>query len=115
WLFLGKAILDSGPAVQSGFLGWWSLFRGVRPRYPAFAERGTFAVCRQPIYLAFALLLWTAPTWTVDRLLLGAGWTAYCLVGPVHKELRSLRRHGDAYRAYQRRVPYMIPFSVRRP
>jgi protein-S-isoprenylcysteine O-methyltransferase Ste14 len=115
WILLGKAIVDSGFAVQSGLLGWWSVFRRRPPRYPGFATRGAFAYCRQPIYLAFALLLWTAPTWTIDRVLLGLVWTAYCLLGPLHKEHRYLLRHGEAYRAYQRRVGYFLPLPPRRP
>lgn len=112
WLFLIKAIHDSGVAVQSGLLGWWALFRGRAPQYPTFATRGTFAICRQPIYLAFALLLWTAPGWTLDRLLLAAGWTAYCVIGPLLKERRYVARHGDAYRAYQSRVSYFLPLAA---
>jgi protein-S-isoprenylcysteine O-methyltransferase Ste14 len=114
WLFLLKAIVDGGFAVHTGALGWWSLLRGRPVRYPTFSSQGTFAVCRQPIYLAFALLLWTAPTWTLDRLLLGIPWTAYCVFGPLRKEQRYLARHGDAYRAYQQRVAYFVP-SFRRP
>lgn len=114
WIFLARAILDSGVAVQSGLLGWWSVFRGKSPRYPTFATHGTFAFCRQPIYLAFALILWTAPTWTLDRLALATAWTAYCVLGPLLKERRYRRRHGDDYLAYQRRVAYFIPLSIRR-
>ncbi|MEZ5962940.1 MAG: isoprenylcysteine carboxylmethyltransferase family protein [Planctomycetota bacterium] len=114
WIFLVRAIFDSGVSVQSGLLGWWSVFRGQPPRYPSFATRGTFAYCRQPIYLAFALILWTAPDWTVDRIALAGAWTTYCVLGPLLKERRYERRHGDAYRAYQRRVAYFLPFTLRR-
>jgi len=68
-----------------------------------------FAVCRQPIYLGFAMTLWTGPTWTPVRLLLAAIWSVYCALGPLHKEWRSLRRHGEAFASYQREVPYMLP------
>jgi len=114
WVFLARTIVDSGLSVQSGLLGWWSVFSSRTPRYPTFATRGTFAFCRQPIYLAFALILWTAPTWTMDRIVLGVAWTAYCLLGPLFKERRYLSRHGEAYRAYQRRVAYILPLPLRR-
>ncbi len=114
WVFLLKAIVDGGLATQTGALGWWAVFRGRAPRYPTFATRGTFALCRQPIYLAFALLLWTAPTWTLDRPLLGLLWSAYCVFGPRLKERRYLAWHGTAYRAYQERVAYFLP-RVHRP
>lgn len=115
WLFLLKAIRDGGIAVQTGALGWWAVVRGQPPRYPTFATHGAFALCRQPIYLAFTLLLWTAPAWTADRILLAAVWTAYCVVAPRRKEQRYVARHGDAYRAYQRRVAYFLPLPLRRP
>ena len=67
---------------------------------------GTFALTRQPIYLAFSLTLWTAPVWTADRATLTVGWTAYCLLGPLLKERRYLRCYGAAYEAYRRAVPY---------
>jgi protein-S-isoprenylcysteine O-methyltransferase Ste14 len=115
WLLLSKAIIDSGIALQSGALGRWVVFRGRPPRYPAFATAGTLALCRQPIYLAFASILWTAPTWTPDRILLAVAWTAYCVLGPRRKERRYLARHGDAYRRYQSRVAYFLPLRIRRP
>jgi protein-S-isoprenylcysteine O-methyltransferase Ste14 len=113
WLFLGKALMDGGLGLQTGWIGWTALWRGERVRFPALAEGGLFARCRQPIYLGFALTLWTGPTWTPDRLLLASVWTAYCLLGPLRKEARYLRVHGDAFRSYQRRVPYMLPLRRR--
>jgi len=109
WLFLLKAMADAGLGVQTGFLGWGSVVRGRTPRHRPFEPRGTFRYVRQPIYLAFALTLWTGPVWTPDHLLLAAGWTLYCLVGPALKERRYLRRHGDAFARYRRLVPYWLP------
>jgi len=109
WLFLGKALLDGGLGLQTGWIGWSAVWRGRRVQFPPLARAGLFAVCRQPIYLGFALILWTGPTWTPDRLLLATIWSAYCALGPLHKERRYLRRHGDAFASYQRDVPYMLP------
>lgn len=67
-----------------------------------------FAVCRQPIYLGFALTLWTGPIWTPDRLLLATIWSSYCVLGPLHEERRYLRLHGEAFARYQQRMPYML-------
>lgn len=109
WLLLLKAMVDSGLEVQSGFLGWSAVVRGHTPRYGPFRERGTFRYVRQPIYVAFSLALWTSPAWTPDHLLIACGWTAYCLVGPLLKERRYLRLHGEAFRVYRARVPYWLP------
>lgn len=109
WLFLGKALMDGGLGLQTGWIGWTALWRGRRPRYPALPQHGLFAVCRQPIYLGFALTLWTGPVWNPDRLLLASLWSAYCVLGPLHKERRFLLHHGQAFASYQRAVPYMLP------
>ena len=90
WLFLIRALHDAGMNLQTGSLGWWALLRGERPRYPALPTGGVFQACRQPIYLAFFLILWTAPTWTPDHLILALAWTPYCLLAPRLKEHSSL-------------------------
>lgn len=113
WLFLGKSMFDANIFLQTGALGWLALFRGRTPDYGPMPERGAFRLCRQPIYLAFALALWTAPVWTWDRLALALAWGAYCVLGPLHKEVRFLRYHGDRFREYQRRNPYFLPLGRR--
>ena len=62
WLFLHKALFDAGLMLQTGAAGWWALLRGRKVDYGDMPTRGLFAACRQPIYLGFALVLWTAPT-----------------------------------------------------
>jgi protein-S-isoprenylcysteine O-methyltransferase Ste14 len=109
WLFLVKALADAGLGVQSGAVGWWALLRGKPVAYGDMPTTGLFARCRQPIYLGFALVLWTAPTWTPDWLLLTTGWTVYCVVGPRRKEQRWERLFGDRFRAYRATVPYLLP------
>lgn len=114
WVFLLQSMRDAGLSVQTGYLGWTSVFRGVPPRFPPLATTGVFRLCRQPIYLAFCLTLWTGPVWTPDRLLLAVPWTAYCLLGPRLKEQRLWTRHGGRFLAYRESVPYWIPWSTRR-
>lgn len=110
WLFLMKALYDGGPGLQTGFIGWSAVWRGKPVAYPPMAQHGLFNTCRQPIYLGFAMTLWTGPVWTPDRLLLALIWTTYCVVGPRHKEQRYAAIYGESFRAYQRRVPYMSIF-----
>lgn len=109
WLFLQKAIHDAGLAVQSGAAGWLALFRGRPVDYGDMPTGGLFARCRQPIYLGFALVLWTAPVWSLDWLLLAAPWSVYCAVGPLLKEARWRRLFGARFLAYRARVPYLLP------
>lgn len=115
WLLLGKAMSDAGPALQTGSLGWTALWRSRRPTYPKMPESGLFRLSRQPIYVAFALTLWTVPTWTPDQLIVAIVLTSYCLIGPVFKEARFRRIHGSAFDAYAQVVPYWLPWPRKRP
>jgi protein-S-isoprenylcysteine O-methyltransferase Ste14 len=73
---------------------------------------GLFRLIRQPIYVAFALTLWTVPVWTPDQLVLAVCYTAYCLLAPRLKERRFAARYGDQFQRYRRTIPYVVP---RRP
>jgi protein-S-isoprenylcysteine O-methyltransferase Ste14 len=95
--------------LQTGAAGWWALLRGRKVDYGDMPTRGLFAACRQPIYLGFALVLWTAPTWTPDWLLLAVGWSLYCVVGPRRKEARWQRQFGERFLSYRQSVPYLLP------
>ena len=110
WLLLLKSIWDAGFALQTGFLGWRALLRNTRPIYPGMPTAGVFRACRQPIYLSFALTLWTVPTWTPDQLFLASSLTVYCVVGPLFKETRFRRLFGEEFEAFARGVPYFLPW-----
>lgn len=114
WGLLLKASWDAGAEVQSGALGWMSLMRNAMPRFPDMPTGGLFRVIRQPIYVAFALTLWTVPVWTPDQLALALSLTAYCLAAPKLKERRFEKRYGDRFRTYKRNVPYAVPLLARR-
>lgn len=109
WLFLAKAMVDAGLGLQTGSLGWLALLRGRKPVYPPMPAAGLFRFTRQPIYLAFALTVWTVPTWTPDQFALALVLTAYCLAGPRLKEARFRRIYGAAFDSYSRTVPYWWP------
>lgn len=109
WCYLGLAILQSGIQLQSGALGWLALLWDRAVQFPDMPSTGLYAVTRQPIYLGFALTLWTTPLWTADQLVLALVWSAYCVCAPRLKERRFTRIYGDRFRAYQARVPYFLP------
>lgn len=110
WMLLMKASFDAGVEVQSGALGWLSMLQDRKPRFPDMPTTGLFRFIRQPIYVAFALTLWTVSVWTPDQLLLALTLTAYCLLAPRLKERRFEARYGDRFRSYRRNVPYALPF-----
>ena len=113
WLLLLKAMADAGLGLQTGSLGWTALWRGESPRYGGLPTGGLFRFCRQPIYLAFALILWSAPVWSPDRLALTLVWSLYCVLGPLHKERRYLALFGAEFERYRARVPYFLPLWPR--
>ena len=110
WVLLAKSIIDAGVALQTGYLGWRAVLRNARPTYPTMPRRGLFRFCRQPIYAAFALTLWTVPVWTPDQLVLAFCLTAYCVLGPILKERRFRRLFGAEFEAFAREVPYFLPW-----
>jgi protein-S-isoprenylcysteine O-methyltransferase Ste14 len=109
WLLLLKASFDAGAEVQSGALGWMSLMARIRPIFPDMPTLGLFRLIRQPIYVAFALTLWTPPVWTPDQFVLAVSYTAYCLLAPRLKERRFAARYGDRFARYRAAVPYALP------
>ncbi len=113
WLILLKASFDAGAEVQSGALGWMSLMARIRPVFPDMPTGGLFRVIRQPIYVAFALTLWTVPVWTPDQLALAISYTAYCLMAPRLKERRFVKRYGARFETYRDAVPYALPRLTR--
>jgi protein-S-isoprenylcysteine O-methyltransferase Ste14 len=86
-----------------------SLMARIRPIFPDMPDQGLFRVIRQPIYVAFALTLWTVPVWTPDQLALAVSYTAYCLLAPRLKERRFAARYGERFERYRARVPYAWP------
>ncbi|MDZ8119716.1 FAD-dependent monooxygenase [Pontiella agarivorans] len=109
WLLLGKSMWDAQLGVQTGYVGWSSVFLNRKATYKPFATQGLYRYVRQPIYISFALLLWLAAVWTPDQLVLAVTWTGYCVVGAVIKEKRFLRYFGEAFRNYQHEVPFWFP------
>ncbi len=109
WLFLVKALWDAGLGLQTGSIGWTAVLRGERVAYGDFPTHGLFRACRQPVYLGFALTLWTGPVHTLDGLVLASLWTLYCVLGPLHKEARYLRIHGARFASYRASVPFLLP------
>ena len=110
WALLGKSMADAGLSVQTGSLGWVALLRGRKPVFPPMPVTGLFRLTRQPIYVSFALTLWTVPTWTPDQLVVAITFTAYCLIAPLFKEARYRRIYGRTFDDYAQTVRYWLPW-----
>ena len=87
----------------------WLNARRVRYNPPPFTERGLYRRIRHPLMAGFVVIFWAAPVMTAGHLLFAAAATGYIGVGITFEE-RDLRRDlGEPYRAYQGRVPALIP------
>ena len=122
WILHGVQVLALssvlwGWRALGGFdpLGISNLQRGTPATVPPLTVRGPYRRVRHPLYLAFLVAAWTTPVLTTDRLLFDVLWTAWIVVGCLLEERDLVAAHGDAYRAYQRRVPMLLPWRIRTP
>lgn len=95
------------------FLGLRQLFEpaGEAPR---LTTSGLYRYVRHPLYTAGFVFIWLTPVMTTTLFAFYFGLSLYLYVGSVFEERRLLAEFGEAYRAYQRRVPRLIPVVVRR-
>ena len=83
--------------------------RGQECLPPTFHVRGLYRYVRHPLMLGFLTAFWATPHMTHGHLLFASGITIYVLIA-LRLEERDLRQfHGDAYQAYQQRVPMLVP------
>ena len=101
WHFLGLCQLFDIPTVRR------------EDCTPPLVVRGLYRWVRHPLYFWGLVLIWLTPQMTVNRLALFAVFSVYLYVGTFFEERRLVEEFGDDYRAYQRRVPRLLPW--RRP
>jgi protein-S-isoprenylcysteine O-methyltransferase Ste14 len=77
---------------------------------PRLIVSGAYRWVRHPLYFWGLVFMWLTPAMTLNRLALFAALSAYLYVGTFFEERRLVAEFGDAYRAYQRRVPRLIPW-----
>ena len=114
WALLSISSIQAGYKVQTGSLGWTSVYQGKPPIFPDMPTRGLFSIIRQPIYLSFSLVLWTSPSMSLDLFIVALSYSLYCYFGPMLKEKRFQRIYGKRFSDYQQKVPYYIPSIFRR-
>ena len=71
--------------------------------------RGFYRYVRHPLYLFSLILIWLMPAMTANLATVNVLTALYFAVGSVFEEKRLLVEFGEAYAAYQRRVPRLIP------
>ena len=70
---------------------------------------GPYRWVRHPLYFFTLLMIWSSPDITSDRLMFHFLWSAWILVGAILEERDLVETFGSRYRAYQKKVPMLIP------
>ena len=123
-LFHGVQILGAGlllwtPWDLKEFVGLrqWERHRKGNGETPGrndllFTGKG-YGLVRHPLYLGCSLLLAFHPVQTRNSAATAAAVIAYFYIGTFFEERRMLRKFGESYREYQRRVPRFLPLPRR--
>jgi methanethiol S-methyltransferase len=92
--------------LKQGYAAW----KGETLSQNGLVTSGIYGIVRHPLTTLFIVSLWSHATMSASRTLLNVLFTAYALAGTVFEERDLIKKHGDDYRAYQKRVPAFLPF-----
>ena len=107
WFFLGLRQLGESP--QSGMR--YSIDSTSTPQ---LVTTGLYRFVRHPLYTTSLIALYLTSPMSLNWLSLAVGCNIYFFVGSIFEERKLLREFGGAYRAYQQRVPRLLPRPWRR-
>lgn len=110
FLFTARSLRSFDP------LGIRELFSNLQGRSvppPVLTVDGAYRWVRHPFYFLSLLMIWSAVTFTADRLLFNGLWTCWIVIGAFLEERDLAEAFGEPYRQYRQTVPMLIPF--RRP
>jgi protein-S-isoprenylcysteine O-methyltransferase Ste14 len=84
--------------------------KGETQSASVFVVTGPYRWVRHPLYSCVLVLIWANPNITVDRLAFSLLWSIWIVIGAWLEERDLANEFGDVYRAYQRRVPFLLPW-----
>ena len=70
---------------------------------------GLYRMVRHPLYTFSLLILWLAPSMTVNSFVVYTALTIYVLIGIVFEERKLLREYGNEYANYKSTTPMLLP------
>ena len=102
WFFLGLRQLGEPPQL------------GVRysidsTSTPQLVTNGLHRLVRHPLYTTSLIVLYLASPMSLNWLAFALSCNVYFFIGSIFEERKLVREFGDAYRAYQQRVPRLLP------
>ena len=77
--------------------------------------RGPYRWVRHPLYFFGLVLIWACPALSLDRLLFNVLFTIWIVASAKLEERDLVTEFGEAYRAYQRAVPMLLPRRLPSP
>ena len=88
----------------------WLYLTGKPYNALRFAAPGPYRLVRHPLYVGWFFAFWMTPLMTLAHLLFAVATTLYILLAIQFEERDLAREHGEAYEAYRRSVPMLVPF-----
>jgi protein-S-isoprenylcysteine O-methyltransferase Ste14 len=79
-----------------------------------FINVGLYRWVRHPLYTGGLIVIWLAPSMTVNLFTLFLTLTVYLVVGARFEEERLIQEFGEVYMQYQKRVPMLVPLPRRK-
>lgn len=73
---------------------------------------GFYKWVRHPLYFFSLVFLWFSPIMTLNLFILYGAFTLYFYLGAIFEERKLVGQFGQAYQAYQQRVPMLIPWRL---
>ncbi len=117
WLGLGVVLLATFAINHLELIGVEQVvqhYRGTEPTPVPFQVSSLYRFTRHPLYLGFFMAFWCTPLMTIGHLLFAGVVTLWVLLTVRLLEEKDLvREHGEEYRAYQQRVPMILPLPKR--
>jgi protein-S-isoprenylcysteine O-methyltransferase Ste14 len=99
------------------FFGIRQILNFAKPKTAAppaeLKRKGLLGMVRHPMYLALILYLW-CQTFRMMDLVVNTFLTMYVLVGTWLEERKLVLEFGEAYHRYQKQVPMLIPYAIRK-